>query len=183
MRDINSCSVFGHRDAVLSSDEVEELKKVIEDLIVYRNVHIFLFGSRSNFDALCHKIVTELKVKYPFIIRKCYTCSSETCVLESEREYWEEIYSNVKKEKVTLLGMEEEVEHKNKWKSGRASYVERNQAMIDDSNFCIFYYNENYEPQQKYSKRNIAKISKSGTALAYNYAKQKKKILINLFRM
>ena len=124
--------------------------------------------------------VTELKTQYPHIVRKCYTCKSETCILESERAYWEKIYGHFYKEKTTLLGVEEEVEHKTKWTSGRASYVERNQAMIDDSDYCIFYYDEKYNPpMRKYSKRSICSYQpKSGTALAYKYAKQKKKKII-----
>ena len=81
---------------------------------------------------------------------------SETCTLERERAHWEEIYSHFKKEKVTLLGVEEEVEFKTKYTSGRASYVERNQSMILDSEYCVFYYDENYQPpSRKYSKRSI----------------------------
>ena len=192
------CSFFGHRKIDITEELKQKVKEVIEDLIVNHNVLIFLFGSRSDFDYLCHLVVTELKDKYPNIIRKCYTCRSETCTLESERAYWEEIYSHLKKEKVTLLGVEEEVEHKTKYTSGRTSYVERNQAMINDSDYCVFYYDENYQPEmRKYSKRSIGyyqpemrKYSKrsigyyqpkSGTALAYAYAKQKKKQIINIF--
>lgn len=91
------------------------MKVVIEDLIVNHKVLTFLFGGRSDFDYLCHLVVTELKEKYPNIIRKCYTCRSETCTLESERAHWKEVYSHFKKEKVTLLGVEEEVEHKTKY--------------------------------------------------------------------
>ncbi|MEF9840764.1 MAG: biotin operon repressor, partial [Lachnospiraceae bacterium] len=41
----------------------------IESLIVNHNVDTFLFGSRSEFDSLCHSLVTELKEKYPHIKR------------------------------------------------------------------------------------------------------------------
>lgn len=109
---------------------------------------IFLFGSRSDFDLLCHLVVTKLKEKYSNIIRKCYTCRSETCALESERAYWEKVYSQGIKENIALLGVEEEVEHKTKYAAGRGSYVERNQAMINDSDYCVFYYNENYRPDK-----------------------------------
>lgn len=176
------CSFFGHRTIKITKELKEKVKKVIEDLIVNHNVLTFLFGSRSDFDYLCHLVVTELKEKYPNIKRVAYTCRSETCTLESERAHWEEVYSHFRKEKVTLLGVEEEFEYKSKYTSGRAGYVERNQAMINDSDYCVFYYDENYQPEmRKYSKRSIGYYQpKSGTALAYAYAKQKKKFILNI---
>lgn len=177
-----TCSFFGHRKIEITDELKQKVKCTIEDLITNHNVSIFLFGSRSAFDYLCHLVVTELKEKYPNIIRKCYTCRSETCTLESERNYWEEIYSHFRKEKVTLLGVEEEVEHKTKYTAGYASYVERNQAMINDSDYCVFYYNETYKPEiRKCSNQSIGYYQpKSGTKLAYDYAKQKKKRIINI---
>lgn len=177
-----SCSFFGHRNAKLTNQELKYLEKTIEKLILEKNVVHFLFGSRSNFDYICHKIVTELKVKYPNIQRKCYTCSSETCTLEKDRNYWEKIYSSTYQKKIQLLGVEEEVHYKTKYVSGKASYIERNQSMINDSDYCIFYYDTNYKP----NLRKISKSSnnyyqpKSGTMLSYQYAKSKKKYIINI---
>lgn len=180
MQKHKACSFLGHRKIEITEKLNQKVKDIIEDLIINLNVEVFLFGSHSDFDYLCHLIVTELKGKYPNIIRKCYTCRSETCILESERVYWEEIYSHLKK--VALLGVEEEVEHKTKYTAGYTSYVERNQAMINDSDYCVFYYDENYESEmRKYSKRSIVCYqSKSGTVLAYIYAKQRKKQIINV---
>ncbi|MBE5730415.1 MAG: hypothetical protein E7350_00495 [Clostridiales bacterium] len=98
---------------------------------------------------------------------------------------WEEIYSHIYKREVHLLGVEEEFEHKTKYTSGRAGYVERNQAMINDSDYCVFYYNQNYQPEmRKHSKRSINYYQpKSGTSLAYTYAKQKRKIVINMIQL
>ena len=127
---------------MITEELKQQVKEIIEDLIVNHNVLIFLFGSRSDFDHLCHLVVTELKEKYPNIKRIAYTCRSETCTLESERAHWEEVYSYFRKEKVTLLGVEEEFGHKSKYTSGRANYVERNQAMINNSDYCVFYYDE-----------------------------------------
>ena len=64
--------------------------------------------------------------------------------------------------------------------SGKASYVERNQEMIDKSDFCIVYYDESYKPpRRKNSRRDLFDYQpKSGTALALNYAKQRKKNII-----
>ena len=73
--------------------------------------------------------------------------------------------------------MEEEVEHKNKYTAGKAQYVERNQAMINDSDFCVFYFNPYYQPpRRKYSKRSVGDYQpKSGTQLAFDYANQRKR--------
>ena len=181
MSDIK-CSFFGHRKIEITNTLKQKLKDVLEDLITNKKVSVFLFGSRSEFDYICHEIVTELKEKYPVIKRVCYTCKSESCILESERQEMEKILSNHLKKEVHILGYEEEFEHKTKYVSGRASYVERNQAMIDDSNYCIFYYDENYMPQiRKYSKKQIGYYQpKSGTKLAYDYAVKKKKSILNI---
>lgn len=176
-----ACCFIGHRKIEITEELKQKIKEVIEDLIVNHNVLIFLFGSRSDFNHLCHLVVTELKEKYPDITRIAYTCKSEACTLERERTHLEEIYSYLRKEKVTLLGFEKEFEHKTKYTSGRASYVERNQAMINDSDYCVFYYDEEYQPEmRKNSKRAVGFYQpKSGTRLAYDYAKQKKKIIFS----
>lgn len=176
------CSFFGHRKIKITEELKQKLIETIESLIINKNVSIFLFGSRSEFDDLCHLIVTKLKEKYPHIIRKCYTCKSETCTLESEREHWGFYYSPIEQKPIPIPRVEEEVTHKTKFTAGRAGYVERNQAMINDSDYCIFYYDENYKPEmRKRSKRDLTHYQpKSGTKLAYNYAKQKKKFIINL---
>ena len=179
-----TCSFFGHRKIDITQELKEDLKKVLEDLIINKQVDTFLFGSRSNFDYLCHQITTELKQKHPQIKRISYTCPSESCILESERKKWEEIYSHFEKREVHLLGFEKEFEHKTKYTSGKATYVERNQAMINDSNICVFYYDKNYQPAPRKKSKNSINFyqPKSGTALAFNYAKQKKKTIINLFK-
>lgn len=44
--------------------------------------------------------------------------------------------------------------------SGRAAYVERNYIMIDHSNTCVVYYNEDYQPpKRKNSRRDISPLS------------------------
>ncbi len=165
------CSFFGHRKIYESNELKQKIRVCIEDLINRYNVCMFLFGSRSDFNDLCHLVVSELKEEYSFVERICYTCKSESCTLESERKERERIFSLVLNKEVHLLGFEKEFEHKTKYEAGRASYVERNQAMINDSDFCIFYYDKNYVPLKK---------TNSGTKLAYEYAVRKKKKVINL---
>ena len=167
-----TCSFIGHREIDENNKLKQKIKECIEDLIIKCNVQTFLFGSRSNFNNLCHEIVTELKEKYPSIKRVCYTCKSEGCTLESEKREYEKLYSNFFRREVHLIAYEEEFEHKTKYTAGKASYIERNQAMISDSDFCVFYYNEKYVPSTK---------TKSGTKIAYEFALRKKKKVINLY--
>ena len=165
-----TCCFFGHRKI----DETQELKnklcEIIENLIVNENVDTFLFGSKSQFDDLCHKIVTELKEKYPHI-RRVYVRSAFQHIPDwyedSLLEYYEETY------------FPEKIEN-----SGRASYVERNQEMINKSDFCVVYYDENYlPPRRRNSRRDLFDYQpKSGTAVAYDYATAKKKTVINTFK-
>ena len=53
--------------------------------------------------------------------------------------------------------------------------------MIDKSDFCIVYYREDYKPpMRKNSRRDFFEYQpKSGTKLAYDYAKRKGKTIIN----
>ncbi len=166
------CSFFGHRKIVLTDNLKQKVKDCIESLIAKYNVEKFLFGSKSNFNDFCHLALTELKEKYTNVKRVCYTCKSEGCLLESKRQEYESFYLHFMNKEEYLPGFEEEFEHKTKYEAGRASYVERNQAMIDDSDFCVFYYDKNYTPLTQ---------TNSGTKIAYLYAIKKKKIVINLF--
>ena len=86
MEQHKSCSFFGHRKLNISDSLIKKTILTIEDLIVNKGVLYFLFGSRSEFDSLCHKIVTELKIKYPNIKRIAYTCKNETCILAKKKE-------------------------------------------------------------------------------------------------
>ncbi len=126
MEDVKKCSFFGHRKIDKDNQLIERLEILIEDLIVNKNVKIFLFGSRSEFNSLCHKIVTKFKQKYTDIQRFSYICRNETCILESEKEIWQKIYSRMFNNKEEILCVEKEIEYKTKYNLSKACYVERN---------------------------------------------------------
>ena len=181
------CCFIGHRTIVASTELTENLTKTIEGLIAEEGVKYFLFGSRSEFDDLCHGIVTALKEKYPHIIRVAYTRRSEYAVKVEEKEKMERAWASVLKTDVKLKDYDAEVQSEKVYSAGKASYVERNQEMIDASDYCIFYYNEEYQPpQRKRTNRDLSTYQpKSGTRLAYEYAVQKSKkadkVVINMF--
>ena len=164
-----TCCFFGHRKIYETAELKNNLYEIIENLIVNKNIDIFLFGSKSQFDDLCHKIVTELKEKYPHI-KRIYVRSAFQHIPDwyedSLLQHYEDTY------------FPEHMEN-----AGRASYVERNQEMINKSDFCIVYYDENYAPpKRKNSRRDLTDYQpRSGTKIAYDYAVKKKKIIINCF--
>ena len=152
---------IGHRTINKSEELIKELSNVVLELI-NKGVTTFLFGSMSEFDDLSWEIVTKVREKHPFIKRVNVRASFQN-VSRSYEKYLYQFY--------------EETYFPNKLqKAGKISYVERNFEMIDKSNYCIFYYNQNYEPPlrlQNKGKRTLK--TKSGTKLAYEYAVKKKK--------
>ena len=54
--------------------------------------------------------------------------------------------------------------------------------MINKSDFCVVYYDKNYQPPRRKSNNRDSPYyqPKSGTGVAYNYAMKKKKIIINI---
>ena len=164
-----ACCFFGHRKIDKTPELIERLTREIETLITEKEVSIFYFGSKSVFDDLCHKTVSELKGKYPHI-KRVYVRSA----FQHIPDWYED----------SLLKHYEDTyfpEHMEK--AGRASYVERNQEMINKSDFCIVYYDENYAPpRRKNSKRDLFDYQpKSGTKVALDYAIKKGICINNVF--
>lgn len=158
---LQCCCFFGHRKI----NKTDKLKKTVmdavENLIVTKNVDTFLFGSKSQFNDLCYETVTELKNVYPYI-KRIYVRAEYPDADESYINYLLERFDYTYFPRKILL-------------AGKAAYVERNYEMIDSSEYCIIYYDENYTPM----KRNTSCFKrKSGTKLAFDYA-VKKCIIIN----
>lgn len=163
------CCFFGHRKIEETSELRNKVYTVIEELIKDYEVHTFFFGSKSEFDDMCFDIVTDLKEKYSHI-QRVYVRSAFADIDESYTNYLLEMYEGTYfPEKIR--------------KSGKASYVERNQEMINKSKYCIVYYDENYlPPRRRNSCRDLTDYQpKSGTKLAYDYAVKKELTIINVF--
>lgn len=153
----NICCFIGHR-AVKETDELKlKLTGIIENLIVYKKIDTFLFGSKSNFNSLCLSIVTSLKEKHPHIKR---------IYVRAEYFYIDEQYKNYLLENFEETYFPEKIKN-----SGKAAYVERNYEMINKSYYCVVYYNSN----------SLTENSKSGTKIAVEYAIKHGKKIINVF--
>ncbi len=164
------CCFFGHRKITETEELKNKLQGIIEKLIIIERVDTFFFGSKSEFNALCYKTVAELKEKHPHIKR---------VYVRSAFQHIPDWYENSLLEHYEGTYFPEHMEN-----AGRASYVERNREMIDKSDFCVVYYNENYlPPRRKNSRRDLLGYQpKSGTAVAYDYAVKKKKKIINVLK-
>ena len=127
----------------------------VENLIVKDKVTIFLFGSKSNFDSLCYKILSGIIKEKPQLNIKRVYCVSQECYLRKKSPYFNrEDYDEV-------VYLQPRIEY---WYK---SIYFRNLAMIDSGDYVIFYAEE---------RKN------SGAYKTLLYAKtQKNIILVNLF--
>ena len=164
----HTCCFFGHRKIDKTDELAARLYYTIENLIINSNVDTFLFGSKSQFDDLCLKIVTDLKEKHPHIKR---------IYVRSEFAEIDEHYTSY-----LLKSYEDTYYSKNVKGAGKAAYVQRNRELIDQSRFCVIYYSENYTlPKRKNSKKDLYYYQpKSGTKVAYDYAVTQKREIINI---
>ena len=145
----NTCCFFGHRN-INETDELRtKITEVVERLITDENVDTFLFGSKSEFDRLCLELVTKLKEKYTHV-KRIYVRAEFPFINDDYLTYLLKSYDDTYYPE-KLHG------------SGRAAYVERNYEMINNSKYCIVYYDEPNAPTTR----------KSGTKIALNYAIKK----------
>lgn len=150
------CCFIGHRKIERSPELISRLEWLLEKLIK-SGTDCFIFGDHSEFNTLCHDTVTVLQGKYPHVRRIHY------------RTEYEELSDSVRR--FFLSGYEDSICPKGVARSGKAAYVKRNRAMIDNSDICLFYYDKKYQPGVN---------TKSGTRLAFEYAIKKNKTVFNL---
>jgi len=147
----------GHRRIEETEELKNKLKNTLERLIKDEHADTFYFGSRSDFNSICYNAITELKERYPQI-RRIY--------VRAEYEYAYQSYID------SLLSRYEETFFpKQVHGAGQASYIKRNQIMVDFCDVFVTYCDKNYLP----------KNGKSGTMAAVDYAKKKGKRVVNLF--
>ena len=165
---LNTCCFFGHRKIISDDKLVNDITSAIENLIINHHVDTFLFGSKSQFDRLCYKIVSRFKTKYPNLKR---------IYVRAEFPYIDDQYRSYLLERYADTYFPDQLYH-----AGKAVYIERNYEMIQNSKYAIIYYNKNYIlPHQHYKKDLLLRPSKGGTKISYEYAKQKGLLICNVY--
>ena len=163
-----TCCFFGHRKIEQAESLKIKVYQVMENLILHNNVDTFLMGSKSAFDSLCREVVAELKEKYTYITR-VYVRAEYPDISDDYENY-------------LLRDCEQTYYPERARNAGKAIYVERNYEMIDKSDICLIYFEESYLPtNRKTGEKYVFDYQpKSGTGIAYKYAVQKKRTIINL---
>lgn len=150
-----TCCFLGHRKIIETEELKQQLYTIIENFILNEKVGTFLFGSKSQFNNLCYEHVTKLKEKYPHI-KRIYVRAEFPQINEDYKSYLLKSYKDTYYPEKVI-------------NAGKAVYLQRNCEMIDKSEFCVIYYNEDCLPSNR----------KSGTKLALDYAvKKNKKIVV-----
>ena len=150
MKENKICSFFGHRDIEKTEELYATTTAEIEKALNF-GCRVFYFGGYGLFDELCYEIVTKIKKRKPEI-QRVYCVAQERYLRKKTRHFNREDY-----EEIVYLTPAFEGWYK--------SIYFRNCAMIDNSDFIIFY---------------AEKRKNSGAYKAYSYAKKKKKEFINL---
>lgn len=148
------CSFFGHSEIEVTEElyasTTAEIKKLIN-----LDCRTFYFGGYGLFDDLCYRIVTKLKEENPSLEIKRVYCVPQERYLRKKSPY----FNREDYEEVIYLTPSFEGWYK--------SIYFRNCAMIDESDFVIFYAEER---------------EKSGAYKAFKYANKKKdKYVVNLW--
>lgn len=141
------CCFIGHRNVKATTELIKRIDMYIRMLIEQKGVRVFLFGSRSQFDDLCHERVTRMQEEYPDIKRIAFTCRGEYACMKDEKEERERIARTVTKRDIKYKDYDGVQQSERIYSAGKASYVERNQDMINESDYCVFYYNPYYLPR------------------------------------
>lgn len=168
------CAILGHRKIEVDEELRNRIYSAVCDLIQNKGVNTFLFGSKSEFNDLCYDIVLDLK--HRFDICMCfYPCRHEAFISFDEKQEIEQWFKRWSI-KAKVLAFDRAIEFEDRYESGKASYIKRNYAMIDGSDYCLFYYSGNPN-----SIDASGKITNSGTNKAYTYALKRNKTIINLY--
>ncbi|MBE7074630.1 MAG: hypothetical protein E7376_01450 [Clostridiales bacterium] len=167
-----TCCFIGHNRIKANFILKNSLKAFIEDLIVNKNITTFIFDGEGEFNYLCHEIVYELKQKYTYLTRVVYCCKYECAYLENEITEFKKDFLKYFNYDITKLGCEERFKEKT-WTYGMAGSIRRNRAMIDNSNYCVFYYDKNYVPAKRLKIEEC--MPKDSTKQSISYAKKSKK--------
>jgi hypothetical protein len=152
--EFKTCCFIGHRKINETQELKETLYRIIENLITNEKVKTFLFGSKSQFNTLCHNTVTKIKEQHPEI-KRIYVRAEYPYIDQDYKSYLLENYEDTYYPETII-------------NAGKAVYIKRNYELISKSDFCVIYFDEQNATY------------KSGTKIAHDYATKQAKNIIRI---
>lgn len=151
-----TCCFSGHR--VIPEDVREPLREALEReirFLIKCGLYCFCSGGAKGFDLMAAQIVLELKKENPRLELRMILPFREQAESWSPKEQ-EEYYS--------VLKLADRKEYVCGEKYSPGCYRKRNQRLVDESDFCLFYMTR----------------KKSGTGMTLKYAIQRNRLFENL---
>ncbi|MBE7020387.1 MAG: hypothetical protein E7411_03005 [Ruminococcaceae bacterium] len=145
------CCFVGHRDTIMTDEIRIKLRDSAENLIVNHNVRKFFVGNYGGFDKGSAFVISELKAKYPDI-------ELELVLPYLTKEIIENKYvPGAKYDSILLADIPEKTPK-------RYHIIKCNEYMVNNSDYIICYIIRSW----------------GGANATLNYAKQRKKQIINI---
>ncbi|MBR1984210.1 MAG: DUF1273 domain-containing protein [Clostridia bacterium] len=144
------CSFFGHGDFRESEDLECRIKSEIADCVENRKIYNFWLGGYGGYDSCCARYVKEMKDIYPQIKSYLVLAYIHNKMDDYDKEYIAKMFDGTiypPLEKVPL----------------RYAISKRNQWIVDNSDYIIFYVNYSW----------------GGACKSFEYANKKHKDYIN----
>ena len=180
---VKTCCFIDSGIVYINRRKETQIYDVLESIVVNDGVGTFIFGGRTTFADMCLDIVTALKNKYPHITRVRYICGNEAAVLQSKYDRYKGIYMPFEGMSVYQAIVDKEYRVTPKSVGGPDVYAERDMAMVDNSDICVFYYSDERHMVSQYNRHEIAFcIEDVNCKNIYNHARQKHKKIINLYK-
>lgn len=145
------CSFFGHRDFIDNKQLENKIKNQIIYCVENLKIYNFYLGGYGGFDVCCAKYVNDLKKIYPQI--KSHLVLA---YLNNKFDTYDKMYINNMFDETIYPPLENTLL--------RFAISKRNQWIVDNSNYIIFYINHSW----------------GGAYKSFEYANKKHKHYINL---
>lgn len=163
---MKKCCLIGHRTIKDIEVVSKQLKEILINLIELKKVKNFILGNNGEFNALAYTTLCFLKEqKYPEIKIISYSLNNEYTYTHEEAERY------FKRAKISTAKIFDVINYLNDIDETqiKRAYVLRNKTIIENSDYCIFYYKEDYA---------LPNNRNSGTKIAVEFAKQLNKNII-----
>lgn len=140
----NYCSFFGHRDFSIDEDMKTRIKSEIKWAIHECDITDFLLGGYGKFDYACTAILREIKTEFPYVRSHLVIAYLDKKLTDYDKIYIKENFDSV---------VYPPIENTPK----KFAILKRNEWILDNSEYIIFYVDHSFGGANKMLQRAIKK--------------------------